>query len=157
MLICLIPSVLWRCRLGDRKGIRPVKNWGADLHMAQLMPLPLTVSCFSNIQSGFTSLVLAHLGSPSKRAVKWMCVCVCVLCWFVTAGWWTVSNTHKPMPSISRVFCQNDPSCHDNPHKTELDARQNRTLAHPAVPVAACDQNQQKLVATATSLEGLKN
>jgi len=26
---------------------------GADLHMAQLMPLPLTVSCFSKIQIGF--------------------------------------------------------------------------------------------------------
>ena len=26
---------------------------GADLHMAQLIPLPLTVSCFSKIQIGF--------------------------------------------------------------------------------------------------------
>ena len=47
---------------------------GADLHMAQLMPLPLTVSCFSKIQSGFTFLVPAHLGSPGKRAVKRVCV-----------------------------------------------------------------------------------
>ena len=41
---------------------------GADLHMAQLMPLPLTVSCFSKIQIqiGFTFLVLAHPGSPEK-------------------------------------------------------------------------------------------
>ena len=39
---------------------------GADLHMAQLMPLPLTVSCFSKIQIGFTFLVMAHLGSPGK-------------------------------------------------------------------------------------------
>ena len=38
--------------------------------MAQLMPLPLTVSCFSKIQIGFTFLVSAHLGSPGKRAVK---------------------------------------------------------------------------------------
>ena len=38
----------------------------ADLHMAQLMPLPLTVSCFSKIQIGFTFLVPAHLGSPGK-------------------------------------------------------------------------------------------
>jgi len=37
---------------------------GADLHMAQLMLLPLTVSCFSKIQIGFTFLVPAHLGSP---------------------------------------------------------------------------------------------
>ena len=43
---------------------------GADLHMAWLMPLPLTVSCFSKIQIGFTFLVLAYLGSPGKRAVK---------------------------------------------------------------------------------------
>jgi len=43
---------------------------GADLHMAQLMPLPLTVSCFSKIQIGFAFLVPAHPGSPSKRAVK---------------------------------------------------------------------------------------
>ena len=42
----------------------------AYLHMAQLMPLPLTVSCFSKIQIGFTFLVLAHLGSPGKRAIK---------------------------------------------------------------------------------------
>jgi len=48
---------------------------GADLHMAQLMPLPLTVSCFLKIQIGFTFLVPAHLGSPGKRAIKRMCVC----------------------------------------------------------------------------------
>ena len=49
---------------------------GADLHTALLMPLPLTVSCFSKIQIGFTFLVLAHPGSPGQRAVKRMCVCV---------------------------------------------------------------------------------
>ena len=43
---------------------------GADLHMAQLMPLPLTVSCFSKIQIGFTFLVPAHLGSPGNEAIK---------------------------------------------------------------------------------------
>jgi len=89
-LIRMLPSVLWRCWLGGRKGIWPVKTeqWGAgvvicleqdaDLHLAQLMPLPLTVSCFSKIQIGSTFLVPAHLGSPGKRAVKWVCVCVCV-------------------------------------------------------------------------------
>jgi len=46
---------------------------GADLHMAQLMPLPLTVSCVSKIQIGFTFLVPAHLGRPGKRAVKRAC------------------------------------------------------------------------------------
>jgi len=42
--------------------------------MAQLMPLPPTVSCFSKIQIGFTFLVLARLGSPGQRAVKRVCV-----------------------------------------------------------------------------------
>jgi len=89
-LLLLVPSVIRRCWLGGRKGIQPLKTewWGAgivmclergaDLHMAQLMPLPLTVSCFSKIQIGFTFLVPAHLGSPEKRAIKWVCVCVCV-------------------------------------------------------------------------------
>ena len=49
---------------------------GADLLQAQLMSLPLTVSCFSKIQIGFTFLVLAQLGSPGERAVKRVCVCV---------------------------------------------------------------------------------
>jgi len=48
----------------------------ADLHIAQLMPLPLTVSCFSKIHTSFTFLVPAHSGSPRKRAVKRVCVCV---------------------------------------------------------------------------------
>jgi len=41
------------------------------------MPLPLTVSCFSKIQIGFTFLVLAHLGSPGNGPLNG-CVCVCV-------------------------------------------------------------------------------
>jgi len=39
------PSVLWRCWLGSRKGIRPVKSWRGYLfgasHIIQLMPLPV--------------------------------------------------------------------------------------------------------------------
>jgi len=50
---------------------------GADLHMAQLMPLPLTVSCLSKIQIGFTFLVPAHLGSPGKGPLNG-CVCTWV-------------------------------------------------------------------------------
>ena len=53
----------------------------ADLHMAQLLPLPLTASCFSQIQIGFNFLVPAHPGNPGKRAVKRVCVCVCVCVW----------------------------------------------------------------------------
>jgi len=39
----------------------------ADLHVAHLMPLPLTDSCFSKIEIGFTFLVPVHLGSPGKK------------------------------------------------------------------------------------------
>jgi len=50
---------------------------GSDLHLAQLMPLPLTVSCFSKIQFAFTFLVPSDLDSPGLRAVKRVCVCGC--------------------------------------------------------------------------------
>ena len=92
-----LPSVLWRCWLGGRKGIRPVKNWAVECWCGYLskarcrlaygqayMPLthslhsPLTVSCFSKIQIGFTFLVPAHPGTPRQRAAKRVCVCVCV-------------------------------------------------------------------------------
>ena len=76
--------------LGGRKGIWPVKKLscggagmviclerGADLHMAQLMPLPLTVSCFSKIQIGFSFLVLAHPVVPDKGPLN-VCVYVCI-------------------------------------------------------------------------------
>ena len=57
----------------------------ADLHIAQLMRLPLTVSCFSKIHIGFTSLVPAHPGSPGQRAVKRLCVCF----YYRNRFWWT--------------------------------------------------------------------
>ena len=43
--------------------------------MAQLMPLPLTVSCFSKIPIGFTFPVPAQPGSPGQRAVKRVRAC----------------------------------------------------------------------------------
>jgi len=52
---------------------------GADLHMAQWISLPLTISCFSKIQIGFTFLVLANPGSLGKGPLNGcVCVCVCV-------------------------------------------------------------------------------
>ena len=61
----------------------------ADLHMAQLMPLPLTFSCFSKILIGFTFLVPARPGSPGKGPLNG-CVCVCVL---ILLAYMLVSNT----------------------------------------------------------------
>jgi len=76
-----VPSVLWRCWLGGRKGIRPVKNWevgcwrgylsGARCRLAYgPANATATVSCFSKIQIGFFFLVPAHLGSPGKEPLN---------------------------------------------------------------------------------------
>jgi len=76
--------VLWRCWLGGRKGIRPVKNWAVGcwcgcLSVARCRlaysPADATAT-HSKIQTGFTFLVLAQPGSPGQRAVKRVCVCV---------------------------------------------------------------------------------
>ena len=58
-------------------------EWGADLYIAQLMPLPLTVSCISKIQIFFTFLVPAHPGTHGKRAIKWVYAIIIV---FITLG-----------------------------------------------------------------------
>ena len=50
---------------------------GADLHVAQLMPLPLAVSCFSKIQIGFTFLAPADPAGPENGPLNG-CVCVFV-------------------------------------------------------------------------------
>ena len=74
---CSVLMLYW-C---SRKGIRPVKIewWGAcmviclergtDLHMAQLIPVPLTVSCFSKIEIGFTFLV--RVVCPHQQCSPW--------------------------------------------------------------------------------------
>jgi len=128
-----MPSVLWHCWLGGRKGIRPViktERWGAgvviclercaDLHMAQLMPLPLTVSCFRKIQICFTFLVPAHPGSPGQRAVKWVCVRMLLNVWIECvngrargsqscdlrgggqSGWWNVCPPLSQAEAVRR-------------------------------------------------------
>jgi len=55
---------------GGGAGVVICLERGADLHKAQLMPLPLTASCFRKMQIGFTFLVPAHPGSPGQRAFK---------------------------------------------------------------------------------------
>jgi len=129
-------SVLWRCWLVDMKDIRPVKNkwWGAgmvicleqgaDLHMAQLMPLPLTLSCFSKIQIGFTFLVPAHLGSPRKGPLN-RCVCVCALRFF------TLFDSEKTTPySTSSLYGDllRRTDLIWNRHLTNIDARRYKGL-----------------------------
>jgi len=76
---------------------------GADLHMAQLMPLPLTVSCSGKIQIGVTFLP-AHLGSPGQRAVKSVCVCVCVYCMSIRRDA-VLANATLVSLSVSQSVC----------------------------------------------------
>ena len=77
---------------------------GADLHMAQLMPLPLTTSCFSKIQIGFIFPVPALPGSPGQRVVKRVCVCAVMylschwICIFELALFWVAV-------SMQLAFC----------------------------------------------------
>jgi len=77
----------------------------ADLHMALLMPLLLTISCFSRIQIGVAFLVPAHPGSPGNGPLN---VCVCkevrhsrgdqVLCWV----WAYDVDCNSAIPTVPR-------------------------------------------------------
>jgi len=71
-----LPSVLWLCWLGGRKGIRPVKKlsgevlaWLSVCSEVQTCIWPSWChchSCFSRIQISSAFLVLAYSGSPGK-------------------------------------------------------------------------------------------
>jgi len=70
---------------------------GADLHVAQMMSLPLTDSCFSKIHIGLTFLVPAHLGSPGQRAIKQVSLFHCLfLLGFVTSTIYLPTEWHHP-------------------------------------------------------------
>ena len=115
-----LPTVLWRCWLGGRKSIWPVKNWvvgcwhgywsGAKCRLAY-GPADSTAthfSCFSKIQIGFTFLVPAHPGSPGQRAVKRVCVCV-------VSGWPPVA---APVPLLRHVLHRTVPQhCNHDDHR----------------------------------------
>jgi len=109
--------------LGRRKAIWPVKTewWGAgvvvcleqgaDFHMALLMPLPLTVSCFSKIQIVFTFLVLVYPGSPRKGSLNG---CVFVVMALSSSAiearnrQHEKANTHHRFDTVA--YSQSDPS-----------------------------------------------
>ena len=106
---CIMPSVLWRCWLGGKKDIRPAKKtewWGAgmviclergaDLHMAQVMPLPLTVPCFSICRLALPFWYRLTWVVSDKRLLNGcvcvcvfvcVCVCVCVCVWVGVCVW----------------------------------------------------------------------
>ena len=88
-----LPSVLWRCWLGGKKGIQPVKNWvvgcwrgylsGARCRLACGPADATAVCCFSKIQIGFTFLVPAHPVVPEKgplNACVFWCFALLLIC-----------------------------------------------------------------------------
>ena len=150
--------------LGGRKGIRPAKKtewWGAglviclerdaDLHMAQLMPLPLTVSCFSKIQIRFTFLAPAHPGSPGQRAVKRARACrllvlehgvsLAIHATYVVAGGEYVSHVLAHAGVVDRhegrveYDTQRDEQVDEGIHDEELDDVSEALPAVAALPV----------------------
>ena len=135
----LTNSVLWHCWLGGRKGIWPVKYWvvgcwhgylsGARCRLASADANATHCLLLQKIQIGFTFLVPAHPGSPRKRVVKRVYVCVCVITWntsvetLINLGFWissrVVSETHPhamPRPrsdvvSYSREYGRKSVHC----------------------------------------------
>ena len=60
---------------------------GADLHTVQRIPLPLTVSCISKIQTGLPFWYRITRVVPDKEPLNGcVCVCVCV-CQSVRIVW----------------------------------------------------------------------
>ena len=117
-----MPSVLWRCWLGGRKGIRPVKKlsggvlaWFSVWSEVQTCIWPSRCHCHSLslalVKSRLVLLFLvpAHLGGPRKRAIKWVCVCVCVVTWQINPSscmWWGLTihtNTWHTQTANGRV------------------------------------------------------
>ena len=100
-----VPSVLWRCWLGGRKRIRPVKNWVVGCWRGYLSGAVQT--CISSSWCHCHSLSLASVKSrlvlpfwyrltrvSRKRAVKRMCVCYCANIFsMLNADWWITTKT----------------------------------------------------------------
>ena len=90
-----MPSVPWRCWLCGRKGIRPVKNWVVGCWRGYLSrarcrlangPADATATHCLLLQWNPDWFYLSGTGSPRKRAVKRVCVCVFLV------GWMPVMN-----------------------------------------------------------------
>ena len=111
LLLCLLLLCLW-C-FGQQEWHLACKNWGAgmvicvergaDLHRAQLMPLPLTVSCFSKIQIDFTFQMSAHPDKGSLSRCVWMCVCMCM--YSVHKMWLLLTHEIPYVLDVWLVYC----------------------------------------------------
>ena len=101
---------------------------GADLHAAQLMSLPLTVSCFSKIQIGFTFLVPAHPGSSGQGAVKRVYVCMSQ----TYTHWDVIHNTSHHTQTLGPLL-----QCTESGHCYSV---QNLSFTHYTISAASVKQ-----------------
>jgi len=96
-LVPLVPSVLWHCWLGSRKGIRPLKNWvmgcwrgylsGARCRLAY-GPADATATrrLYASVKSRLVLPFWYRLTQVvlDKGPLNGVCVCVCVcVCYFL--------------------------------------------------------------------------
>ena len=90
-------------KLSGGAGVVVCLGRGADLHMAQLTPLPLTASFLSKIQIGFTFLVPARLTRllTDKGSLNG-CVCVCVS-QFPLGSSFSISSRREPLRLMEQV------------------------------------------------------
>jgi len=111
----ILPSVLWHCWIGGRKG-KKTEWWdagmvtclgqGADLHMAQLMPVPLTITCSSKsrLVSTFWCRLTWVVPDKIQEGRKNGCVCVCVWC----------DDMEYENPKHHKTLCTSDNNNNDN-------------------------------------------
>jgi len=104
-MLLFVPSVLRRCCLGDRKGIRPVKNWVVGCWRGYLSGARCRLA-YGLADATATHCLLTGLVLPFWYRLAWVipekgrytCVCVCVLL-FVNLRWLNLL-TH---PNVHRV------------------------------------------------------
>ena len=80
-------------------------EWGADLHMAQLMPLPLTVSRFTKIQNGLPFWYRLTWVVPEKGPLNG---CVCVLQVIPADNWGPRMHRHWAPRQVVTAKQQDD-------------------------------------------------
>ena len=109
----------------------------ADLHMAQLMPLPLTVSCFSGdrlVLPFWYRLTWAVAEKGPLNGCLCVCVCVCVW-WFLRADCevWRSRNNSRSSNS-GQVFSYPATRCQDeclaSPLCVAVDVGENICVVH---------------------------
>ena len=129
-LILFLPSVLWRCWLGGRKGIRPVKKtewWGAgvviclergaDLHM------PIWCHCHSlSLASVKSRLVLPFWYRPTRVVLEKGslngCVCVCLILFNSQFLWHWIA--YSVLMCVKKLLTHSLTGCHNNSNSNTI-------------------------------------